>query len=169
MKKAVFLDRDGIINIDHSYVYKQEDFEFNEGIFEVCKHMESKGYILIVVTNQSGIGRGYYSEKDFDKLTKWMLLEFKKRDILISKVYHCPHTPDFGCTCRKPKTGMFEQAKLDFEIDMKNSWMIGDKTSDIEAGINAGIENTIFVNNSTCKDAKYSVNSILDIIKTIKA
>ena len=168
MQKAIFLDRDGIINVDHSYVYKKENFEFCEGIFETLKHFLSLDYQLFIVTNQSGIGRGYYSEKDFEKLTSWMLTEFTCRGIKITKVYHCSHSPDDGCECRKPKTAMFENAKKEFNIDMQNSWMIGDKPSDIQAGLNANIPNTIFINSFTCKEASYSVKSILDTIDIIK-
>ena len=97
-----------------------------------------------------------------------MIDEFTCKDIKITKVYHCSHSPEQNCECRKPKIGMFKKAKKEFDIDMKNSWMIGDKQSDIHAGINAAIENTIFINNSTCKEASYSVKSILDTIKIIK-
>jgi len=167
--KAIFLDRDGIINKDHSYIYKKEDFEFCDGIFETLGHFISLGYTLFIVTNQSGIGRGYYSEEDFEKLTTWMLEVLMHNNIKISKVYHCPHSPDENCICRKPKIGMFKKAQEEFEIDMKNSWMIGDKPSDIQAGQNANIGNTIFVNKtSTCEDASYSVKSILDTINIIK-
>jgi len=167
--KAIFLDRDGIINIDHSYVYKKENFEFCDGVFKTLQHFISLGYQLFIVTNQSGIGRGYYTQADFEKLTSWMLDEFTCKDIKITKVYYCPHAPEEKCECRKPKIGMFKKAQEEFEIDIKNSWMIGDKPSDIQAGRNAGIANTIFVNkSSTCKDASYSVKSILDTINIIK-
>ena len=166
--KAIFLDRDGIINKDHSYVYKKEDFEFCDGIFETLSYLVSLGYTLFIVTNQSGIGRGYYSEEDFNKLTAWMLEVFMQKGIKITKVYHCPHSPDENCICRKPKAGMFKRAKEEFGIDMKNSWMIGDKLSDIQAGKNAGIPNTIFVNSSKCQEASYSIKSILDTINIIK-
>ncbi|WP_024954278.1 D-glycero-beta-D-manno-heptose 1,7-bisphosphate 7-phosphatase [Sulfurospirillum arcachonense] len=168
MKKAIFLDRDGIINVDHSYVYKIEDFEFCEGVFQTLKYFQSLNYSLFIVTNQSGIGRGYYTQENFEKLTSWMIDAFTCKDIKITKVYHCPHSPQEGCSCRKPQIGMFEQAQNEFDIDMHNSWMIGDKTSDIQAGINANIPNTIFVNTLICKDAKYNVKSILDTIDIIK-
>ena len=168
MKKAIFLDRDGIINIDHAYVYQKENFEFVEGIFDVLQHFSSLGYLLFIVTNQSGIGRGYYTEDEFKKLTLWMLAKFASKEIKITKVYYCSHAPDEECECRKPKPAMFEEAKKKFDIDMKNSWMIGDKPSDIMAAINAHIPNTIFVNTSTCRDALYSVKSILDTINIIK-
>lgn len=98
-----------------------------------------------------------------------MLEEFSKKEITITKVYHCPHSPEANCDCRKPKIAMFEKAQKEFDIDIQNSWMIGDKPSDIKAGQNAGIPNTIFVNTSTCKDASYSVKSILDTIEIIKS
>jgi D-glycero-D-manno-heptose 1,7-bisphosphate phosphatase len=165
--RAAFFDRDGIINIDHGYTYKIEDFTFCEGIFELMHTFEEKGYTLFIVTNQSGIGRGYYTKQNFEILTSWMLEEFTKNGIQIQQVYFCPHAPEENCSCRKPQIGMFEQALSEFEIDMQNSWMIGDKPSDIQAGKNAGITNTVFVNTLTCKDAKYNVKSLLDIISLI--
>ena len=168
MYKAVFLDRDGIINIDKKYLYKIEEFEFCVGIFDTLRYLQNLDYLLFIVTNQSGIGRGYYSEKDFEKLTNWMLKEFLKQKISIKKVYHCPHTPSENCDCRKPSPYMIKQAIKEFEIDPKNSWMIGDKPSDIEAGINAGITDTIFIDSTTCKESKYNVKSILGTIDIIK-
>jgi D-glycero-D-manno-heptose 1,7-bisphosphate phosphatase len=167
LHKAVFLDRDGIINVDKAYVYKKEDFEFCEGVFEALKHFQTLGYILIVVTNQSGIARGYYRHEDFANLTSWMREVFSLKGIHITDVFHCPHLPDFGCECRKPNTKMFQDAFTKYDIDPQNSWMIGDKKSDIQAAINANIPNTIFVNTLTCKDAKYNVKSILDTINII--
>jgi len=168
MYKAVFLDRDGILNIDKTYLYKIKDFEFFDGIFEALRHFQDMGYLLFVVTNQSGIGRGYYSEEDFEKLTHWMLKKFLEQKINIKKVYHCPHTPSDNCGCRKPKPYMLNLAIKEFGIKPENSWMIGDKPSDILAGRNAGISNTIFINTFTCKEAKYNVKSILDTINIIK-
>ncbi len=166
--KAVFLDRDGVINKDYSYVYQKEKFEFCEGVFESLRYFLSLGYRLFVVTNQSGIGRGYYTQEDFDELTSWMLGELTCRGVCVTKVYHCAHSPEEGCGCRKPETGMFEQAQREFGVDMGSSWMIGDKLSDIRAGVNAGISKTIFINSSTCKEASYSVKSIFDTMRIIK-
>jgi D-glycero-D-manno-heptose 1,7-bisphosphate phosphatase len=167
--KAVFFDRDGVINIDKSYLYKIEDFEFCDGIFELMRHLESLGYKLFVVTNQSGISRGYYSEQEFEKLTSWMIKEFEKRDIKIEKVYHCPHAPDDRCECRKPKPKMIQNALNSYKIDPLLSWMIGDKPSDIEAANSAGIYNTVFLSSKNEKypQAKYSVKSLYDIINII--
>ena len=161
MQKAVFLDRDGVINVDKSYVYKQEDFEFCEGVFEALQHFKRLGYLLIIVTNQSGIGRGYYREEDFQSLSAWMKQELLHVNIAIDAIYHCPHAPEVGCECRKPKSGMFQKAIRDFDIDVRASWMIGDKQSDIEAAIGAGIEQTILL-------GKRNVKTILDTINLIK-
>ena len=144
MKKALFLDRDGIVNVEKEYLYKIEDFEFIDGIFSLCKHYQDLGYMIFIVTNQSGIARKYYSEKDFKLLTDWMLQEFKKKNIAITKVYHCPHHPkiDGECDCRKPKPGMILTAQKEFAIDLVHSLMVGDKERDIEAALNAGINET---------------------------
>ena len=169
MKKALFLDRDGVINIDKSYLYKREDFEFIEGIFEVCRHAQSLGYAVIVVTNQSGIGRGYYSEADFQKLTQWMLKRFHQEGVTILDLYHCPHTPQEGCDCRKPKPGMILTAQKAHHINLKASWIIGDKESDIEAGINAGIPNTIRLSSQNItSNAHYLLGSLKEVIAIIK-
>ncbi len=168
--KAVFLDRDGVINIDKSYLYKKEDFVFCDGIFELLKYVTDLGYELFIITNQSGIARGYYNEDDFQKLTLWMLEEFEKKDIKIKQVYYCPHSPEDKCECRKPKPKMIQNAIKEFSIDPKNSWMIGDKLSDIEAAKSAGVQNNILISTQNKKksSAKYIVQSLYDIIKIIK-
>ncbi len=147
MKKALFLDRDGVINVELNYLYKKEDFKFIDGIFELCRYYQDLGYLIVVVTNQSGIARNYYDEADFEKLTIWMVNEFAKEGIEIAKVYHCPHHPDISgeCNCRKPQPGMILQAQKEFDIDLKSSILVGDKERDIEAAIEAGIcENYLF-------------------------
>ncbi|HIQ28624.1 MAG TPA: D-glycero-beta-D-manno-heptose 1,7-bisphosphate 7-phosphatase [Sulfurovum sp.] len=147
MNKALFLDRDGVINKEKNYLYKIKDFEFIDGVFEACQNFQKLGYLIIIITNQAGIARGKYSENDFNILTQWMSKEFEKKDIIISKVYHCPHHPDFNgeCECRKPKPKMILDAKNDFNIDLTQSILVGDKNSDIEAGITAGIENNYLI------------------------
>ena len=155
--KALFLDRDGVINKDKGYVYKKEDFEFIDGIFDLCQYFQNLGYLIFVVTNQSGIARKYYTQEQFEKLTQWMSQEFFKRNIIISKIYHCPHHPDITgeCLCRKPKSGMFFMAREEFDIDLENSVMIGDKESDIEAAMYAGIKQTyLFEPNHLIKETK---------------
>jgi len=157
LKKALFLDRDGVINVEKEYLYKQEDFAFIDGIFELCRHYQEQGYLIFVVTNQSGIARAYYSEEDFAKLTQWMLDEFTKQGIVISKVYHCPHHPKLSgeCSCRKPKPGMLLDAAREFDVDLANSIIIGDKERDIEAGLNAGLrEAYLFDESGSVKESK---------------
>ncbi|WP_294966423.1 D-glycero-beta-D-manno-heptose 1,7-bisphosphate 7-phosphatase [Sulfurimonas sp.] len=173
MNKALFLDRDGVINVEKDYIYKIEDFEFIDGIFELCKYYTNLGFLIVVVTNQSGIARNFYTENDFDILTSWMLKEFLSHEIDVKKVYFCPHHPDISgqCTCRKPNPGMLLQASKELEIDLKKSIIIGDKERDILAGINAGLTNTyLFDESNTIKVSQageiisklediYSVNS----------
>lgn len=147
MRPALFLDRDGVINVEKNYVYKAEDIEFIEPIFEICRKYQEKGFMIFIITNQAGIARGYYSEKDFLILTRWMEDEFKKREIQIKKTFYCPHHPNFTGECfyRKPNPGMILKAKEEFDIDLENSVLIGDKQSDIDAGVNAGIKQNYFV------------------------
>jgi len=166
LSKALFLDRDGVINIEKKYLYKVKDFEFIDGIFDLCRYYQNLGYIIIVVTNQSGIARKYYNEEDFDILTSWMTKEFLKNCVKISKVYYCPHYPDISgyCECRKPNIGMLLQAQKDFNIDLNNSILVGDKESDIEAGINAGLLKTYLFNQT--KNIKNS--KATKIIKKLK-
>lgn len=150
MLKALFLDRDGVINVEKDYLYKIEEFEFIEGIFDLCKYYIEKGYSVFVVTNQSGIARGYYSAEDFFKLSQWMIQEFANNDIEIKKVYHCPHHPDISveCECRKPKPGMLLDAAREYGIDLYSSIIIGDKERDIEAGLNAGLKESYLFDES---------------------
>ncbi len=142
MKRALFLDRDGVINVELNYLYKIKDFKFLDGIFELCRYYQNLGYLIIIVTNQSGIARGYYSESDFEKLTLWMIREFAKEGIKITKVYYCPHHSEISgkCSCRKPEPGMILEAQKEFDIDLNNSILVGDKERDIEAALSAGIK-----------------------------
>ena len=138
-QKALFLDRDGVINEDAGYVYRREDFVFKEGIFEALREFARAGYALVVVTNQSGIGRGYYTLEQFDELCEFMLSEFEKEGVKIEKIYFCPHAPEALCGCRKPKPGMLLEAANELNIDLACSIMIGDKDSDVQAGQSAGV------------------------------
>jgi len=139
--KALFLDRDGVINIDYGYVYKVDNFHFRDGIFDFVQKFYKQGFHIFVITNQSGIARGYYLEDDFLTITKFMESEFLKNGIKISKVYYCPCHPNISqnCECRKPKPTMILQAKDEFQIDLSKSILVGDKLSDIESGKRAGV------------------------------
>lgn len=152
-KPALFLDRDGVINIDHAYVHKKRDFHFIDGIFELCRHAQNQGYLIVVVTNQAGIGRGYYTENDFSELTDWMIKCFADEGVNIRKVYHCPYHPEHGigeyrkdADCRKPKPGMMLNAADELALDLKTSLMIGDNEKDMQAARNAGINTRLLLN-----------------------
>ena len=167
--KTIFLDRDGVINKDINYLHKIDDFEFIDGIFDVCLYFQSLGYKIIIITNQSGISRGYYSHSDYQKVTQWMLDQFRYKNINILDIFHCPHGPDSTCDCRKPKPGMFLKAKAKHNTDMEKSWMIGDKERDIVAANSAGIVNTILVRSGHRIDESNSNASfILDLIQQAK-
>lgn len=161
-QKALFLDRDGVINIDHGYVSKIEDFEFCEGIFELLHLFIKEGYRLFIVTNQSGIGRGYYTQKDFETLTTWMLSELKKQNIEIESVHYCNHAPEMNCDCRKPATGMVDEILAHHNIDLKNSYLIGDKQSDIDLARNSGIAYTVAIGERVIENATYEFKTVLE-------
>ena len=155
-RPALFLDRDGVINIDKGYVYRQEDIIFVEGIFELCRTALQHGYSIIIITNQAGIGRGYYSEEDFAALTKWMIDRFAEQDVAIAAVYYCPHHPVHGIgpyktdsPFRKPRPGMILQAAKEHCIDLARSMLVGDKISDIQAGIAAGVGRLVLYRESS--------------------
>jgi D-glycero-D-manno-heptose 1,7-bisphosphate phosphatase len=152
-KRALFLDRDGVINVDRGYVCAREHFEFVQGIFELCRHAAALDYVVIVVTNQAGIGRGYYGEEEFLRLTQWMCEVFRDCGGPIARVYHCPYHPEHGIgiyradsSLRKPHPGMILQAAADFDLDLEGSVLIGDKETDVLAGRAAGVGcNLLFV------------------------
>jgi D-glycero-D-manno-heptose 1,7-bisphosphate phosphatase len=151
--KALFLDRDGVINIDHGYVHKPEDFEFVPGIFDLVRVAKTKGYKVIVVTNQAGIGRGYYTEEQFQALTNWMRNQFELNGGCIDAVYFCPFHPEHGVgdyrresDCRKPAPGMLLQAQKEHDIYLQASIFVGDKPSDMAAGEAAGVGTLLYLN-----------------------
>jgi D-glycero-D-manno-heptose 1,7-bisphosphate phosphatase len=157
MSGAIFLDRDGTINIDKNYVYKIEDWEFLPHALKGLNILSLRGYKLVIVTNQSGIGRGYYSQHDMEKLHNYVMSLLKEQNIEIAGIYFCPHTPSEDCNCRKPKTELLKKASEDLNIDLYKSYFIGDKTCDIKMGIDSGCK-TIMVQTGACgKDGKYDV------------
>jgi D,D-heptose 1,7-bisphosphate phosphatase len=168
MKKIIFLDRDGVINVDKDYVYKIEDFEFEKNAVEGLKLLQDKDYEFIIVTNQSGIAYGYYAEEDFWKFNNHVAKELEKRGIKVLKTYFSPYHPEKAIvekykkvtTCRKPSVGMLEKAFEDFEIDKENSWMIGDKWADMKCGVDFGI-NSILV--KTGKGGKFDTHHKTDV------
>lgn len=146
--RALFLDRDGVINVDKNYVHTIEDCEFIDGIFDLVKQANLLGFKVLIVTNQSGIARNYYSEAQFIRFSEWMKSEFLSHGASIDAIYFCPHHPEHGngiyltdCACRKPKPGMLLQAQAEFNIEMTTSIMVGDHLTDIEAAYAAKIGN----------------------------
>ncbi len=151
-QRALFLDRDGVINIDSGYIWRPEDFLFIDGVFEACRKARDMGYLLVVVTNQAGIGRGLYSEEDFHTLSDWMTERFRDEDVEIARVYFAPTHPEEGIGVykrespdRKPGPGMLLKARDAFGIDMAASAIVGDRHTDIEAGRSAGVGVKILV------------------------
>ena len=158
MKKAIFLDRDGTINVEKDYIYKSEDLVFEEGSIEALKTFKNLGYILIVVSNQSGIARGYFTEEDLNIFNNNMNEILKKNGVEITEFYCCPHHPDgIGeykkvCECRKPNNKMIEDAIKKYNINREKSYMIGDKTSDIGAGLKSNLKTVLVKTGYGLKD-----------------
>ena len=146
MSKALFLDRDGVINVDHGYVYQTDNFDFVDGIFDLVRTARALDFLIIIITNQSGIGRGYYSENDFWKITEWLKERFAAENCFIDEIYYCPHHPEAQipkyrkfCDHRKPEPGMLLTAKKKYRLDMSKSVVVGDNVTDIQAGHKAGV------------------------------
>lgn len=141
------MDRDGTLNRDKGYVYRIEDWEWIPGAIDAIVSLKKAGFLVVVITNQAGIARGYYTETDMIDLHNTINQELKLRGTGIDRFYHCPHHPEFGltreCACRKPMPGMIYKARQDLNIDLDHSWLIGDKTSDIEAGLAAGVRSIL--------------------------
>lgn len=168
--KALFLDRDGIVNHDNEYVSKIDDFVFKDSIFDLCREFIKNGYDIIIITNQSGIAMGFYTETDFFTLNAWMLEQFSANGITIKKVYYCPHHPEgrikkysIDCVCRKPAPGMIFQARDELDVDLRESVLIGDKESDIAAGKKAGVgKNILLRSRYTAENLKSDADLVID-------
>lgn len=164
--KAVFLDRDGTIIVDKEYMHKTEDLEFIPGAIEAIKKLNQSGYLVIVVTSQSGIGRGYFSEADYHKFNQHFLEQLLKNGAKINSTHYCPHHPTKAkgeylkdCECRKPKTGMILKAKKLHDLeDLSNCWAVGDKTSDAKMGENAGCKSIIVQTGKAGLDGECQIN-----------
>ncbi|WP_198783158.1 D-glycero-beta-D-manno-heptose 1,7-bisphosphate 7-phosphatase [Shewanella putrefaciens] len=180
VNRAVFLDRDGVINKDHGYVHQVDDFEYIEGVFEACLALKQMGYKLVVVTNQSGIARGMYSEDQFHSLTEWMDWNFADKGVELDGIYYCPHHAEKGigeykvdCDCRKPKPGMLNDAAKFLKIDLPQSVMVGDKAEDMQAAKAAGVTTRILVRSgkviADSSDATIVLDSIADVPVYLKS
>jgi D-glycero-D-manno-heptose 1,7-bisphosphate phosphatase len=145
-RRGLILDRDGVVNEDSGYLHRIEDCRFVDGIFELAAAFAGRGFTIVIASNQSGIGRGYYTEADFDRLMGWMKGEFARRGVTLAAVYHCPDHPTEGIgryrrpnPWRKPGPGMLLQAARDLDLDLARCWTVGDQATDIEAGRAAGV------------------------------
>lgn len=150
MEKVIFLDRDGTINVEVDYLHKSEDFRFEENAEKAIKIFNDLGYKVIVVTNQSGIARGYYTEEDLKKLHEYLNKKLSEAGAKVNAYYYCPHHPEAklekykkDCRCRKPNLGMFLHAQKDFKIDFEKSIIVGDKLSDLESGVRLGMRTVL--------------------------
>jgi D-glycero-D-manno-heptose 1,7-bisphosphate phosphatase len=176
--RAIFLDRDGVINIDHGYVHSVDNFDFIDGIFDVIRTAHANNLKVVVVTNQAGIGRGFYSVQQFYQLTSWMCKEFMNAGAPIDKVYFSPFHPTEGLGeykkddfSRKPNPGMILQAQQELGLDLGNSMLIGDKARDIQAGSAAGLGlNILFTQERLQEMASnecHVINSLLEALPFI--
>ncbi|WP_409307858.1 D-glycero-beta-D-manno-heptose 1,7-bisphosphate 7-phosphatase [Pectobacterium sp. B1J-3] len=166
---AIFLDRDGTINIDHGYVHEIDQFQFIDGVIDALQELKKLGFALVIVTNQSGIARGKFTEEQFMQLTEWMDWSLADRDVDLDGIYFCPHHPDATvgdyrqvCDCRKPEPGMLLSAQRHLNIDMAASYIVGDKIEDLQAGIAAGVGTKVLVR--TGKPVTEQGEALADIV-----
>ncbi|GMT38774.1 D,D-heptose 1,7-bisphosphate phosphatase GmhB [Helicobacter bizzozeronii] len=171
-QRALFLDRDGVINVNKGYVSHPLDFELIPGILDVCKRAKDLGYLLIVVTNQSGIARGYYTPQDFLALNAYMQALLRAYGgVSLDAIYHCPHLPGARCACRKPNLGMLQEAQRDFEIDLDKSIMLGDQWSDMQFGLGGGFGINLWLKPSSCflpHRRLFKVNHLQQVLEFLK-
>ena len=180
MNKAIFLDRDGTLNIDYGYVHDIDNFKFIDGAIDALQELKKMGYMLVLVTNQSGIARGYFSENQFLQLTEWMDWSLAEQDVDLDGIYYCPHHPEGkgeykeDCDCRKPKSGMLLQAIKELKIDPTQSIMVGDKVEDLKAGIGAKVKMNVLVRTGKPvteegeRVADYVLDSIVELPRILK-
>jgi D-glycero-D-manno-heptose 1,7-bisphosphate phosphatase len=147
--KAVFLDRDGTIIIDHIYLNDPNRIDVFEESYPALELLHQKGYLIFIVTNQSGVARGFVQEENVKKINEIIIADFKEKKSLITAAYYCPHHVDGGCICRKPNPGMLQLAAQTYNVDLKKSWMVGDRMSDVEAGRRGGARGILLQNKTT--------------------
>lgn len=167
MKKAVFLDRDGTIIFDRGYTSAPAKVALMLGVANSLQKLANAGFVLVIVTNQSGIGRGYFTEKDMHRVNNRMLELLKKENLFIDAIYFCPHKPDDLCECRKPRPGLLFKAARELNIDIAASAMIGDKISDLEAGINAGCKCNILISSEKKLPSTIESNKSVRIVNSL--
>ena len=164
--KAIFLDRDGVINKEVSYLSNPDDFKLIEGSSEALRILKDLGYFLIIITNQAGVARGYYTEETLKEVHNKMIQILKQNSIELDDIFYCPHHPDFtgACNCRKPNPGMILQAKDKYNINLKDSFMVGDTLNDIETGLAAECQTVLVLTGYGIEEKKKINNIIPDFI-----
>ncbi len=172
-RRALFLDRDGVVNREVGYLSRVEDVEWTPGFFELCRHARDSGYVLVVVTNQSGIARGYYSEDEFHALMRWMGETFRAEGVELAAYYFCPHHPDsedpryrLECECRKPGPGMLLRAAEELGLDLSQSIMVGDRCGDVGAANTAGLLRAYLLagtEDSRCEGAYLPITTLSEV------
>ena len=160
--KALFIDRDGTLHKDKIETRKVQDLEFFDSVLDLLKMANKLGYKVVIVTNQSGIGKGHYSELEMKEFNDFMIEELNKNNIVVSGLYYCPHTTKDNCQCKKPKDGMFRRASIELGIDLSKSIMVGDQNIDIYAGLKAGINKNYLVTTGIYKGGKYKLPEDLE-------
>ena len=175
MKPAIFLDRDGTINIDYNYVHTIDKFHFIDGVIDAMQKLKKMGFLLVITTNQSGIARNKFTEEQFNVLTEWMDWSLQDRGVDLDGIYYCPHDPLVDtCECRKPNPGMIQTAAKELNIDIANSYMVGDRISDLLSGKRAGVKKTVLVKtgdivtDEALAQADWVIDSLADLPKKIK-
>lgn len=172
--KGIFLDRDGTINHNkEGYIHTKEEFEFLPGVIQALKKLSRTDYVLFIITNQSGIGRGMYSEKELKKLNSWLVATLQSFGILITKIYYCPHSPDAKCLCRKPGYQLLLNAVKEYQVNLSKSWIIGDSWVDIAAGREANLRTIEIVKTQKTRDIQvkphYVAQNLPEAVKIVLA
>ncbi len=170
MKKdiAVFLDRDGTINEDVGYLKNPRDVRLLDGAAEAVRLLNQRGIKTVIITNQSGVARGYFTEKELEEVNRKVLELLKKEGARVDAIYYCPHHPDDGCGCRKPMSGLLERAADELGIELEKSYMVGDKTTDVLAAKSVGARGILLTEGGTpCEDAHYVCSGLLEAVRWI--
>lgn len=171
-KPAVFIDRDGTLNVEKNYLHTWAEWEWIAGAPDAIKRFNEAGYVVIVTSNQAGVARGFYREQDIDSLHQQVDADLQKQGAHIDAYYYCPHHPEHGevrdCDCRKPEPGMLLRAAAEHDIDLLKSFMIGDKVSDVEAGLNAGVI-PILVETGYGKDERADLPPAVLVVRDVSA